>query len=99
MNTRILHTLCSTPTAPFAEQHVIRYIERFAADRPNLRLSRDPAGNLLLELPSPRSKHTRWVFTAHMDHPGFIAERMLDDRTLLASFRGGVLIDYLPKTK
>ncbi|HZZ44140.1 MAG TPA: M20/M25/M40 family metallo-hydrolase [Tepidisphaeraceae bacterium] len=97
MNTKILHTLCSTPTAPFAEQHVVRYIERFAAARPKLKLSRDPHGNLLLELPS--SSPTRLVFTAHMDHPGFIADRMLDNRTLLAHFRGGVLASYLPKSK
>lgn len=99
MNTRILHTLCSTPTAPFAEQHVVRYAERFAAERRNVKLSRDAYGNLLLELPSPKSKHPRWVFTAHMDHPGFVAERMLDDRTLLAHFRGWVQIDYVRGTK
>jgi endoglucanase len=34
-----------------------------------------------------------------MDHPGFVAERMLDDRTLAAAFRGWVHIDYVRGTK
>lgn len=94
----ILKQLCSVPTAPFAEQYVVEWVERFVAKRPKVRLSRDPFGNLLLELPS-RSKGPRWVFGAHMDHPGFVAERMLDDRTLQAAFRGWVQIDYVRGTK
>jgi endoglucanase len=99
LNTKILHSLCSTPTAPFAEQYVTRYAEQFAAERPNVRLSRDAYGNLLLELSAPKAKGPRWVFGAHMDHPGFVADRMLDDRTLLAHFRGWVQIDYVKGTK
>src|SRR4051812_20170174 len=99
MNTKILTTLCSIPTAPFAEQYVTQYIERFAAARPNLKLSRDPHGNLLLELPSSRSKHARWVFTAHMDHPGFVADEMIDSRTLQANFYGWVGLDYVKGAK
>lgn len=96
MNT--LQELCSLPTAPFAEDHVIQYVQSFVARRPKLRLSRDQAGNLLIQLPS-RQRHPRWVFTAHMDHPGFIARRMTSPRTLQADFRGYVLPDYVQGAK
>ena len=95
---KILHQLCSVPTAPFAEQHVIDYIQRFAAARPKLKFSRDSFNNLLLELPA-RKKSPRLVFVAHMDHPGFVARRMLDKKTLQADFRGGVLSEYVNGAK
>jgi endoglucanase len=94
MNTRILSQLCSIPTAPFAEHFVVEYAKRFVAARPKLRLSSDAFGNLLIELRT-KSKSPRWVFTAHMDHPGCVADRMLDDRTLRAHFRGGVRADFM----
>jgi len=89
-----LHEVCSLPTAPFAEGHVVAYVERFVKARRRLRLSHDKWGNLLIELPS-KSKRPRWVFAAHMDHPGLIASEMLDARTLRADFRGGVLAEYV----
>jgi endoglucanase len=99
MKDEILHELCSVPTAPFAEQHVVRYVERFVAERrAALRLSCDRFGNLLVALkgtsPSPR-----WVFTAHMDHPGFVADHHPKTRgtttgLLVAHFRGWVLPEY-----
>jgi endoglucanase len=93
METRLLKELCSIPTAPFAERLVVEYVRQFAADRPRLHLSADRWGNLLLELPG-KEKSPRWVFTAHMDHPGFVARRMIDRRTLEADFRGYVLGEY-----
>src|SRR5918993_1246341 len=102
MSLKILTEVCSIPTAPFAEQFVVRYAEQFVAARPRLKLSRDRHGNLLIELPptgKSKSKQPRWVFAAHMDHPGFIADRMIDERTLAAHFRGWVHIDYVRGTK
>ena len=98
---KILTDVCSIPTAPFAEHRVVEYVERFVAARPRLKLHRDRHGNLLVELPprKKRAKRPRWVFAAHMDHPGFVADRMLDDRTLAAHFRGWVNIDYVNGTK
>jgi endoglucanase len=90
----ILQELCSVPTAPFAEGRVVAYVERFVRARPNLRLSRDAHGNLLIELKSGSRKSPRWVFGAHMDHPGFVAGRMLDARTLQADFRGWVKPEF-----
>jgi endoglucanase len=92
----LLTDLCSVPTAPFVEQRVVGYVEDFVARRPGLKLSSDRAGNLLIELRGrgPRATSPRWVFAAHMDHPGFIARSMRDRRTLEADFRGGVLAEY-----
>jgi endoglucanase len=96
---RILHELCSVPTAPFLEDRVIDYVRRFVGQRPRLRLSRDEAGNLLIELPGKKRGLPRWVFGAHMDHPGFVARRMLDAKTLEADFRGSVLAEYVGHAK
>jgi len=94
----ILSELCSVPTAPFAEHFVIDFIRRFAKARPGLKLSQDKFKNLLIQLPGRSSpKSPRLVFVAHMDHPGFVAQRMIDSRTLLANFYGGVLDEYVQK--
>src|SRR3954468_6787204 len=92
---KLLSELCSVPTAPFAEQRVAEYVERFVKTRRSLRLSRDRYDNLLIERRGRDPRLPRWVFTAHMDHPGFVAREMLGDgRTLDASFRGGVLAEF-----
>ena len=91
---QILHELCSTPTAPFAERDVAEYVEEFVRQRKGLKLSRDRYGNLLIEVRGTKRGGVRWVFTAHMDHPGFVAEKMVDQRTLRAAFRGGVRAEY-----
>lgn len=90
----ILTELCSCPTAPFVERDVVEYAREFVDARRNLALRSDEFGNLLIELPGTDRKGPRWVFTAHMDHPGFVAERMVDARTLQAAFRGGVRAEY-----
>ncbi len=98
---KLLQTICSIPTAPFAEGAMIRFIEDFAAARKRVTLSRDGHGNRLLEISGTGrgAESPRWVFAAHMDHPGFVAAEMLDARTLRADFRGWVHIDYLRDAK
>lgn len=91
---RVLHELCSIPTAPFAEHDVARYAEEFVRKRKRLKLSRDRFGNLLIERVGTKKAGARWMFTAHMDHPGFVAGNMTDARTLAAAFRGGVRAEY-----
>jgi endoglucanase len=61
-------------------------------------LRKDKFGNLLIELKS-ESRLPRWVYTAHMDHPGFVAREMLDARTLKASFRGWVKVEFVRKSR
>jgi endoglucanase len=94
---KLLTEMCSLPTAPFVEGAVIQYVERFAQSRPKLKLTRDSSNNLLLELRgrSRTSRIQRIVFVAHMDHPGFVARRMIDDRTVEADFRGGVFSEFV----
>ena len=89
-----LKSLCSVPTAPFAEHRVADFVRQFVKSRKNLSLREDRFGNLLIELKS-RSRLPRWVFTAHMDHPGFVAEKMLDGQTLKAVFRGWVKVEFV----
>src|SRR4051812_13644897 len=97
---KLLTEVCSIPTAPFAEQQVVRYVERFVAARRGLTLTRDEAGNLLIQMKGTGSRtRKRWVFAAHMDHPGFVARRMIDSKTLEADFRGWVQIDYVRGTR
>jgi putative aminopeptidase FrvX len=93
-NMKLLETICSIPTAPFAEHHVIAFVKQFAKERPRLKLRSDASGNLLLELPGRSRKLPRWVFTAHLDHPGFVAQKMIDERTIQCAFRGGVRKEF-----
>lgn len=93
MNLKILHEVCSLPTAPFREQAVIAYARSFARQR-GLKVTQDAQGNVMLEL-AGRKRRPRWVFAAHMDHPGFVAVKMLDAHTLLAAFRGWVLAELI----
>ena len=95
---RILHELCSIPTAPFVEHRVYEYVRAFARARKRLRLSTDRFGNRLLQLPGT-SRGRRIVFVAHTDHPGFVARRMIEPGTVEADFRGGVLREYVEGAK
>lgn len=97
---RILHDLLTLPTAPFAEHHVIAYIESFVRQRPQCRLSRDAAGNMLVHYrngsadsgPNGNARRpTRPLcITAHMDHPGFVSDAMSGRNKLRAWWRGWV---------
>jgi putative aminopeptidase FrvX len=89
----LLQSVCSIPTAPFAEGRVAEFVRKFVSRRQNLSLKEDRFGNLLIELKSRRNL-PRWVFTAHMDHPGFVAKKMLDGNRLQAVFRGWVKVEF-----
>jgi endoglucanase len=99
---KILRELCAVPTAPFVEDRVMEYVERFVVGRRALGLSRDRYGNRLIELPGRRRRRAgarRLVFVAHADHPGLVARRMTGLHTLDAHFRGGVLADFVRGAK
>jgi len=91
----LLKEFCSIPTAPFAEQRVIEFVRDFVRRRPGLTLQTDAAGYVLVSLLGRRPRLPRWILAAHMDHPGALASRMLDDQTLLAEFHGGVRASFL----
>jgi len=94
----ILKALCSVPTAPFAEDRVVQFVTDFVKLRPKLRLTRDATGNLLISLKST-STRPRWVFTAHMDHPGFVAGKTLGKHRIQALFHGWVRNQYVQHTR
>lgn len=92
---RILQEMLSIPTAPFAEHKVLAYVERFCADHKGVSISRDPSGNLLARVHVGAPKVARPVcITAHLDHPGFVTDRMVGTNTVRAFWRGGVPKDY-----
>lgn len=92
---QILHSTLCIPTAPFAEHRVIDFIERFCARRKKTTLRRDTAGNVLVRVRQGKRRVARPVcLTAHLDHPGFVADRMTTRRRLRATWRGGVPKEY-----
>lgn len=92
---KILHEMLSLPTAPFAEHFVIAYVEQFCARRKSVSLTRDRVGNLLVRVRQGKRRIRRPVcITAHLDHPGFVADRMIRRGRLRANWRGGVPREY-----
>lgn len=91
---RVLEDLLNLPTAAFVEAAVLAYVESAATALPHTTVQRDEHGNLLVHYHHPDCKRGPIALTAHTDHPGFVALRMLDQRTLLAAFRGWVEPEY-----
>ncbi|MEM9294754.1 MAG: M20/M25/M40 family metallo-hydrolase [Planctomycetota bacterium] len=85
------------PTSPFHEQNVAQ-IAAELAESFGWGVRSDASGNLMIE----RQDHAEHfdpsepglLLTAHMDHPGFWARRMVDRRTLEASWVGRVPRSY-----
>lgn len=91
--------LTQIPTAAGREQRVIRWITQWVGQRPDLSLATDQSGNMTIAMralpPSGAGAPRAPVyFTAHLDHPAFVVERMVAPTTLELSFRGGVMDDY-----
>ncbi len=84
----LLSTICNLPTAPFQEQHVSTWLQRWA-DAHKLHHWQDRAGNLYVEYRRGPKHQKPLIIEAHMDHPGFVATRQRGT-TLHAEFRGGV---------
>ncbi len=98
---RWLAEVTSIPSAAGREQRVVAWLERFVAERPAWRMSKDPAGNLVVERAGASTSRTgssaggRPIFiTAHLDHPAFVIERVISPSVFEVSFRGGVMDDY-----
>jgi len=84
----LLLDLTSTPTAAGHEWRVIGKIERWVRDRPHLVMERDDAGNLTIKRRDETGDRPTY-FTAHLDHPAFVVERV-EEGIVHLSFRGGV---------
>lgn len=92
---RWLLDLTGIPTAAGKEQRVIAWVERWVAERPALEITRDGAGNLTIARrgEGPGSGPAVY-FTAHLDHPAFVVERVVAPGVVEAAFRGGVMAPY-----
>ncbi len=96
---KILVDILSLPTAPFAEHMVLDHIRSFCAKRKNVTLKADRVGNLLVRVRQGNRRVARPIcITAHLDHPGFVSDRMIKPGTLRAFWRGGVLPEYFVGT-
>lgn len=94
---KILDEALSLPTAPFAEHDVTAFVRAFIGGRTGLTLGEDAVGNVLVHYRRGRQRRSRPLcFTAHMDHPGFVADRMVSSRRLRAIWYGGVSPEYVP---
>ncbi|MCA9298507.1 MAG: hypothetical protein KDA28_05545 [Phycisphaerales bacterium] len=91
MNT--LRAVTTIPTAAGREWRVVRWIEDWADARDDVILEHDEHGNLVLRLASTRPGRPVY-FTAHLDHPAFVVERVVSPTILECAFRGGVMDDY-----
>lgn len=94
---RWLLELTSIPTAAGHEQRVAAWVRRWAAERPEIIMGEDAAGNLHLATASGEGPPI--YFTAHLDHPAFTVERVVGPGTLVVAFRGGVMEDYFAQAK
>lgn len=96
---KLLQDLVNLPTSPFCESHVVAFIRRFVAARPQLKMTSDRFGNLLVRYTPTRKGPMRGrpiLFAAHMDHPGFCATRMVARDRVHAEWRGWVMGSYFP---
>lgn len=95
--------LTQIPTASGREHRVVSWIERWCAARADVALSKDAAGNLEVTLRQRAvgsgAARRPVYFTAHLDHPAFVVERVLAPGVLELSFRGGVMDEYFKDAK
>lgn len=91
---RVLKDMLTLPTAPFVEHAVLDYVRRRCAALRGVGCTFDCYGNLLAHYRYRPPARPVLAFSAHTDHPGFVALEMHDKRHLRAAFRGGVLASY-----
>lgn len=102
----LLLAVTAIPSASGREEGVVAFVRRWVGERPDLTLKADPAGNLVIGFrPAARrggrakagARPAPLFFTAHMDHPAFVVEKVRTVRsshggpTVELSFRGGVM--------
>ena len=86
--------LTHLPTATGKEDRVIAWITKYAKSRPNVIVKADRYGNLVLRRKSVPATNSPIYITAHMDHPAFVLHEVIDSKTVIAEFRGGVKDEY-----
>ncbi len=96
---KILKDLLSLPTAPYVETAILDYIRAVCAGLPGVSCRTDRYGNLLARYRHAPAGRAAIAFAAHTDHPGFVAQEMLDGRTVRATFCGFVESSYFIGTR
>lgn len=105
LHRRWLSELTRIPTAAGREGRVVEWVRRWVAERDGLEITEDAHGNLTIAAPEPwsagtdRSREAPVYFTAHLDHPAFVVERVIGPQTLQLAFRGGVMDDYFEEAR
>jgi endoglucanase len=89
---RWLCDLAALPTASGREDAVQDWVRVWAKRRPDLRITEDTGGNLLITVKG-RRRRDPVIAVAHMDHPGFVVTSVQDGEATF-EFRGGVLPQY-----
>lgn len=98
---RWLLEVTQIPTAAGREFRVISWVRDWLATRPDLVVTADEAGNIHVAIKGRAASATdRPVyFTAHLDHPAFVVERVIAPSVVELSFRGGVMEDYFHEAR
>jgi putative aminopeptidase FrvX len=85
----VAESLLGQPTAPYREQLVAARCVALA-DHPDLEVHEDAAGNVVVRFETEGADTSRpLVLVAHLDHPGFTIDDVVDDRVAL-TFLGGL---------
>src|SRR5438552_391442 len=96
---RWLLELTQIPTAAGREGRVINWVRRWAGER-QVTLTEDAAGNLhIAATGSSAAPGPPIYFTAHLDHPAFVVERVIGPGTVQLALRGGVMDDYFEEAR
>ncbi|HYF14774.1 MAG TPA: hypothetical protein VD971_06850 [Phycisphaerales bacterium] len=97
-NLDLLLHVGAIPTAAGREGRVLRWLGAWLAGRPALTHRVDASGNVHVEFADKRglAPGRPIYFTAHLDHPAFVVERIIAPAVVELAFRGGVMDDYFP---
>lgn len=91
--------LTQLPTATGKEFRVADWIRRWARARPDVALTEDECGNLHVGFAGQRASEAPVYFTAHLDHPAFVVERIVAPATVQLAFLGGVMDEYFAEAR
>ncbi|MEM1183949.1 MAG: hypothetical protein AAGI53_03000 [Planctomycetota bacterium] len=89
---RWLSEVTVLPTAAGYEDEVLAWVDRWLEGREGITRRADPHGNVELSVGTPSDAPV--YFTAHLDHPAFVVERVVAPSVLELAFRGGVMEAY-----
>ncbi len=89
-----LSQLTQIPSAAGKEEGVVNWVRAWVESTPGLLLQSDAHGNLTIRHEREPQAGRPIYFTAHMDHPAFVVERIVAPSVVELSFRGGVMDEY-----